>query len=211
MKGLSNGKSLLLAGSSAGAGGVLVNLDRVADLISSTGSKIEVRGLMDSGWFLDNQPFDFASSPQSSHHKPYNSEDSLDSENIDSEDKETDEQEDASKFQFNSQSSASSSSSSSTCTSAINCSPIESIKQGMKLWNGQVPADCRAKYPKEPWRCYFGYRLYPTLKTPLFVFQWVFDEAQMIADNVGAPVSKAQWNYIHQLGQELRNSLANVS
>uniref|UniRef100_T1K8V6 Notum n=1 Tax=Tetranychus urticae TaxID=32264 RepID=T1K8V6_TETUR len=143
-KGLSDGKSLLLAGSSAGAGGVLVNLDRVADFISSTGSKIEVRGLMDSG-----------------------------------------------------------------C--AINCSPIDSIKQGMKLWNGKVPESCRLKYPKEPWRCYFGYRLYPTLKTPLFVFQWIFDEAQMIADNVGAPVTKAQWNYIYQMGQELRNTLSNVS
>ncbi|XP_053209032.1 palmitoleoyl-protein carboxylesterase notum1-like isoform X2 [Panonychus citri] len=216
MKGLSDGKTLLLAGSSAGAGGVLVNLDRVADLISSTGSKIEVRGLMDSGWFLDNQPFDFKSSP-SSFQNNYNNEDPLDLDNMD-EDKEIDDQDNLKKFTFKSQyssspssSSSSSSSPSSTCTSAINCSPIESIKLGMKLWNGQVPDNCRSRFPKDPWRCYFGYRLYPTLKTPLFVFQWIYDEAQMIADNVGAPITKAQWNYIHQMGQELRNSLSNVS
>jgi hypothetical protein len=30
------------------------------------------------------------------------------------------------------------------------------------------------------------------------VFQWQFDEAQMTVDNVGAPVTPAQWNYIHR-------------
>ncbi|XP_015784529.1 palmitoleoyl-protein carboxylesterase notum1' [Tetranychus urticae] len=215
-KGLSDGKSLLLAGSSAGAGGVLVNLDRVADFISSTGSKIEVRGLMDSGWFLDNQPFDYSGSYSNSND---NIEDNFDEEKDDSFNEDKFDQKSFTSYGSLSppssptslSSSSSSPSSPSTCTSAINCSPIDSIKQGMKLWNGKVPESCRLKYPKEPWRCYFGYRLYPTLKTPLFVFQWIFDEAQMIADNVGAPVTKAQWNYIYQMGQELRNTLSNVS
>ena len=46
---------------------------------------------------------------------------------------------------------------------------------------------------------------------PVFVFQWLFDEAQMTADNVGAPVSKPQWDYIHRMGNELRQSLENVT
>lgn len=60
-KGLYNAKSLLFSGSSAGAVGVLINLDRVADLLRSLGSTVSVRGIADSGWFLDNEPFDFNS------------------------------------------------------------------------------------------------------------------------------------------------------
>lgn len=33
----------------------------------------------------------------------------------------------------------------------------------------------------------------------------------MDADNVGAPVTKQQWDYIHKMGEELRKSLANVT
>ena len=47
---------LYLAGSSAGATGVLVNVDSVSRMLSKVG--ILVRGIVDSGWFLDNQPFD---------------------------------------------------------------------------------------------------------------------------------------------------------
>lgn len=79
------------------------------------------------------------------------------------------------------------------------------------MWNGQVPTACRSEYPNEPWRCYFGYRIYPTLKTPVFIVQWIFDEAQMTIDNVGNPVSRAHWNYIHTLGLDLKKSLENVT
>ena len=48
-------KELYLAGSSAGATGVLVNVDLVAKIVAKVG--ILVRGIVDSGWFLDNQPF----------------------------------------------------------------------------------------------------------------------------------------------------------
>lgn len=43
------------------------------------------------------------------------------------------------------------------------------------------------------------------------MFQWLFDEAQMDADNVGAPVTKQQWDYIHKMGDALRKSFTNVS
>ncbi|KAG0728894.1 Palmitoleoyl-protein carboxylesterase NOTUM [Chionoecetes opilio] len=46
---------------------------------------------------------------------------------------------------------------------------------------------------------------------PLFVFQWVFDEAQMTVDNVGKPTSKQQWDYIHGTGERLRRTFQNVT
>lgn len=45
---------VLLAGSSAGAAGVMINLDRVARMIADSGSQADVRGLADSGWILEN-------------------------------------------------------------------------------------------------------------------------------------------------------------
>lgn len=45
---------VLLAGSSAGAAGVMINLDRVSKMIHDSGSKADVRGLADSGWILEN-------------------------------------------------------------------------------------------------------------------------------------------------------------
>ncbi|RWS28763.1 palmitoleoyl-protein carboxylesterase NOTUM-like protein [Leptotrombidium deliense] len=176
-RGLYDAHSLLIAGSSAGAGGVLVNLDRVADLLVAMGSKVEVRGLSDSGWFLDNEPFDFHTALGKS----------------------------SSTFAVPSKRAAK------PCIDTYNCSPVETVKQGIKLWNGQVPSACKSRHEAEPWKCYFGYRIYETLRTPLFVVQWLFDEAQMTADNVGTPISKAQWNYIHRMGQELRKTLENVT
>ena len=40
----------------------------------------------------------------------------------------------------------------------------------------------------------------------MFVFQWQFDEAQMTVNNVGAPVTPAQWNYIHHQGNSIRET-----
>ncbi|KAL1131741.1 hypothetical protein AAG570_011354, partial [Ranatra chinensis] len=151
--GLHNATSLLLAGSSAGGAGVMLNLEKVKDLLKLH-PNILVRGVSDSGWFLDRPPF-------SSH--------------------------------------------SDSITS------VDAVKRGLPLWEGQIPKNCRTKYHFEPWRCYFGYRLYPTISAPLFVFQWLFDEAQMTADNVGAPVTKQQWDYIHKMGDSLRNTFVNVS
>ncbi|KAG8225569.1 hypothetical protein J437_LFUL002086 [Ladona fulva] len=141
-------------------------MDRVADCLAELGhANIEVRGLADSGWFLDNTPY----------------------------------------------SSGSSTSSSAFASSWLVTSPAQAVKKGVELWKGKVPERCHRDYPNEAWRCYFGYRVYPTLKAPLFVFQWLFDEAQMTADNVGAPVTKEQWDYIHQTGDNLRKTFENVT
>ncbi|CAL7945889.1 unnamed protein product [Xylocopa violacea] len=152
--GLENASSLLLAGSSAGGTGVMLNLDHVHNMVRHTlGLRhIAIRGVSDSGWFLDRAPY-----------------------------------------------------------SPNGLSPVDAVHKGMELWKARMPHNCVAKHPDEPWRCYFGYRLYPTLTAPLFVFQWLFDEAQMSADNVGAPVTKQQWDYIHKMGDSLRQTFENVT
>jgi len=45
----------------------------------------------------------------------------------------------------------------------------------------------------------------------VFVVQYLFDEAQIAADNVGAPIHRDQWRYIHDLGLDMMNTLSNVS
>uniref|UniRef100_A0AAG5DAF6 Palmitoleoyl-protein carboxylesterase NOTUM n=1 Tax=Anopheles atroparvus TaxID=41427 RepID=A0AAG5DAF6_ANOAO len=151
--GHSQGADLLMTGSSAGGLGVMLNLDKVRTFLQTErGLKVSVRGVSDSGWFLDREPY---------------------------------------------------------TPGAVAAS--EAVRQGWKMWDGALPQACVAEHSKEPWRCYFGHRLYNTLKSPLFVFQWLFDEAQMRADSVGAPVTQQQWNYIHAMGGALRESLNNVS
>ncbi|XP_043924156.1 palmitoleoyl-protein carboxylesterase NOTUM [Protopterus annectens] len=162
-KGLDSAKVLLLAGSSAGGTGVLLNMDRVADQLQAMGLQgIQVRGLSDSGWFLDNKQY-----------------------------RRTD------------------------CIDSITCAPTEAIKRGIRYWNGIVPKGCRQQYKEgEEWNCFFGYKIYPTLRCPVFIVQWLFDEAQLTADNVhlsGQPVQEGQWTYIQNLGRELRSTLKDVS
>ncbi|XP_064098722.1 LOW QUALITY PROTEIN: palmitoleoyl-protein carboxylesterase NOTUM-like [Macrobrachium nipponense] len=156
---LTHGHKLILAGSSAGGVGAMVNVDRVSQQLLDQGIEAEVRAVSDSGWFLDNEPF-----------APLE------------------------------------------CLNAHSCPPaLEAIRRGQKLWQGRIPTSCLQEYPQHPWYCYFGYRAYPTMKSPLFVFQWVFDEAQMTADNVGKPISKEQWDYIHGIGERLRKTFENVT
>ncbi|XP_023965428.2 palmitoleoyl-protein carboxylesterase notum2-like isoform X3 [Chrysemys picta bellii] len=53
-KGIKQAKVVLLAGESAGGTGVLLNLERVAALLEELEAEaVQVRGLVDSGWFLD--------------------------------------------------------------------------------------------------------------------------------------------------------------
>nr|XP_033815841.1 palmitoleoyl-protein carboxylesterase NOTUM isoform X2 [Geotrypetes seraphini] len=162
-KGLDMAKVLLLAGSSAGGTGVLLNVDRVAKQLENMGfPAIQVRGLSDSGWFLDNKQY-----------------------------RRTD------------------------CLDTITCAPTEAIRKGIRYWNGIVPERCKQQFEQgEEWNCFFGYKIYPTLQCPVFVVQWLFDEAQLTVDNVyltGQPVQEGQWLYIQNLGQELRSTLKHVA
>ncbi|XP_055338255.1 carboxylesterase notum2-like [Paramacrobiotus metropolitanus] len=157
-RGLLKARKVLLAGSSAGATGVMLNVDRIAEQLRDEGCKAEVRGLMDSGWFLESEPF----------------------RTVD-------------------------------CVDPRRCSPIESVKKGIKLWNGDIPDRCRKLYRHEPWKCYFGFKLYPVIQTPLFVFQWLYDEAQLMAANVFVPRTKAHGTYVQTLRQTMVDSLNNIS
>lgn len=174
-------KFVLLAGSSAGAAGVMINLDRVARNIAESGSKADVRGLADSGWILENDYLEHIAAGKGAANK-------------------------APKQQTQQQSLP--------CTDAANCSPMESIRGAFKLWNSRVPTACTDRFPNEPWRCFFGYRLYPTLQTPLFVVQYQYDEFQIHVDGM---TRGRVWNeherlqYIRSLSDAIRYTLNNVS
>ena len=50
-------QTLLLRWRSAGGTGVLVNLDRLSRRLSVLGPGVKLRGIADSGWFIDNVPY----------------------------------------------------------------------------------------------------------------------------------------------------------
>ena len=126
---------------SAGGTGVLLKVDRVAELLEGLGhTGIQVRGLSDSGWFLDNKQYQC-----------------------------------------------------SDCVDTVSCSPTETIKRGIKYeitvknskvimvlivfaakllinsslryWGGVMPERCRETHEGEEWNCFFGYRVFPSIKS----------------------------------------------
>uniref|UniRef100_A0A3Q3IIB0 Notum, palmitoleoyl-protein carboxylesterase n=1 Tax=Monopterus albus TaxID=43700 RepID=A0A3Q3IIB0_MONAL len=161
-KGIKQAKVVMLSGTSAGGTGVLLNIERVASQLVQLGAEAQVRGLVDSGWFLESKQ---QTSPN--------------------------------------------------CPETVSCSPEDAIKIGLRLWNGVVPDRCRQLYKKgEEWQCFFGHKLYSTLTSPLFVVQWLFDEEQLRVENIymgGQSLSEEQWQYIRNLGTELKNSLRDVT
>lgn len=107
--GRTEGAELLLVGSSAGGLGVMLNLDAINNyLVHELKFNVTVRGVSDSGWFLDREPYE-----------PFTS-------------------------------------------TAVGST--EAVRKGYNLWQGLIPQECALQHPTEPWRCYFGYRLYPSLK-----------------------------------------------
>ncbi|GAU93431.1 hypothetical protein RvY_05373 [Ramazzottius varieornatus] len=157
-KGLRKGKRLLLAGSSAGATGVLLNVDTVGHWLRMHGSKIKVRGLVDSGWFLDAAPY-----------------------------------------------------SKTDCMDPRRCSPAATLRKGIKLWNSELPGRCMSSHRHEPWNCFYGSNIYSTLQSPVFIFQWLYDEAQLMASNAFVPRTKAQGLYVQSIRTKLIRDLQNVS
>ncbi|XP_055367666.1 carboxylesterase notum2 [Betta splendens] len=160
-KGIKQAKVVMLSGTSAGGTGVLLNIDRVAAQLEQLGAEAQVRGLVDSGWFLESKQ---QRSPN--------------------------------------------------CPETVSCSPEDAIKIGLKLWSGVVPDRCRQLYKRgEEWQCFFGHKLYSTLTSPVFVVQWLFDEEQLRVENIymgGQSLSEEQWQYIQNLGGEIKGSLRDV-
>lgn len=81
------------------------------------------------------------------------------------------------------------------------------------MWNSRVPKECVDRYPGEPWRCFFGHRLYPSLQTPLFVVQYQYDEFQVHIDGMTGRAQNEyeKMQYIRTLSDKIRLTLANVS
>ncbi|XP_069503236.1 palmitoleoyl-protein carboxylesterase notum2-like [Ambystoma mexicanum] len=162
-KGIKQSKVVMLAGTSAGGIGVLLNVDRVAKALEHMDADgVQVRGVVDSGWFLDL--------------KPQNP---------------------------------------SACVDFLSCSPIDAIKKGQRLWHGLLPDKCRLQFKKnEEWQCFMGYKLHSSLKAPIFVVQWLFDQEQLTLENIRLAVNSVtekQWSDILNLGRETKNSLHDIS
>ena len=128
---LGAGQEMYLAGSSAGGTGVLVNLDQVADLVRQLGGHMRVRGIVDSGWFLDNDPY------------------------VERSEKETQQLSNASKAAAGSNSATSASS---------------TLRRGVEMWRAALPEGCQKEYPGQEWKCFYGFRIYPTLKSKFYPF-----------------------------------------
>ncbi|CAG5122952.1 unnamed protein product, partial [Candidula unifasciata] len=162
-KGLRQSSSVILAGSSAGGTGVLINLDRISDMIRAVNSNTQVLGVVDAGWFLDNEPFKA---------KP--------------------------------------------CRDSFSCSPMAGIQRGARVWEPRLPADCTAQYSTEIWRCFFGHRVYPSVKAPVFIIQNMYDAAQIQVNNVfdealQTQLTSEQWRYLLNLGEQMKGTLHNLS
>ncbi|XP_030067933.1 palmitoleoyl-protein carboxylesterase notum2-like [Microcaecilia unicolor] len=162
-KGIKQAKVVMLAGTSAGGTGVLLNIDRVAALLEELEAEaVQVRGLVDSGWFLDVKPSRQAD-----------------------------------------------------CVDATSCTPTDAIKKGLRLWNAILPEKCKQQFKKgDEWHCFFGHKLYSSLRSPLFVVQWLFDEEQLRIENIQLGIQtlmENQWNHIRNLGREMKNSLRDVA
>ncbi|ESO02011.1 hypothetical protein HELRODRAFT_65459 [Helobdella robusta] len=161
---------------SAGGTGVLLNIDSVARMIRNTmrrlkiktnpqltnykkltSDRVVVKGIADSGWFIENDQTSF-----------------------------------------------------SKCTDSLFCSPVEVIIKAIRYWNTVIPLPCRYRYINNPWKCFFGHHIYPTLLTEVFVVQNLFDEAQIIMNNVGVQSVYDQQNQMRNLGVKIKSSLSSV-
>jgi len=69
----------------------------------------------------------------------------------------------------------------------LKCSVKENLVMGSAAWRPAVDADCahaKASTPDTLWQCMMGHYLAPYLSTPLFVFEWQFDLAQLYHDGI---------------------------
>lgn len=218
-------QSILFAGESAGAAGVLLNLDKIRDFIrnkfairhelqqliaAANSDQLSVnqasqifapkpmpivRGLADSGWFVDNELHEFDSQQQQQMRT--STENNNNNNNNNNQDYLAPEWD---------------------CEQQM-CSPRQTIRQAMAFWRGQVPQACSQRYSNEPWLCYFAYRTYQSLETPLFVVQWLYDDYQLMSDKLipANLMSQSQesndlyWQNIRKVGQQVRRSLENVT
>ena len=46
---------------------------------------------------------------------------------------------------------------------------------------------------------------------PVFIFQWLYDEAQITVGMASPPINLEHWNYMQKTGRDMRASLRNAS
>lgn len=140
---------------SAGGTGVLLNVDRVAEQLEELGyPAIQVRGLADSGWFLDN--------------KQYRRTDCIDTV--------TCAPTEAIRRGIRCQTLGCGLGWPAPVLSAWGGGGVGGSRWGRgrgspdpqhvpRYWNGVVPERCRHQFKDgEEWNCFFGYKVYPTLR-----------------------------------------------
>ena len=65
------------------------------------------------------------------------------------------------------------------------CSVKENLVRGVAAWNSSVDTDCDSdKGADEQWQCMMGHYVEPYLTTPIFVFEWGYDLAQLYHDGI---------------------------
>lgn len=81
------------------------------------------------------------------------------------------------------------------------------------MWKSRVPQACAEIHSEEPWRCFFGYRIHQTLRSPLFVVQFQYDEFQIYMDGLSSIASNEmdRLRYVRYLPNQIIATLTNVS
>ncbi|OON22916.1 hypothetical protein X801_01183, partial [Opisthorchis viverrini] len=101
----------------------------------------------------------------------------------------------------------------SACSNIFECPAEEGIHRGMRYWKAHIPKSCRQNQPREErWKCFLAPFMYRYIKTPVYIVQSLFDEAQMQMSKVplltGGTYGK--WTYIQKLGKQVAQSLQNI-
>ena len=122
--------TFVLSGSSAGGVSIYSNIA----LVSESLPLARTLAIVDSGWFLDSDPFVKQ-----------------------------------------------------RCTTAMECTEQGIFRRGAKYWEADPDPACAAHFAAgERWRCYLGEYVAPFIRTPMFIFQWKFDLAQLHHDGITA-------------------------
>jgi hypothetical protein len=72
------------------------------------------------------------------------------------------------------------------CTDyGLNCSVKTNLVNGLAAWIPAVDTGCaQAKAASDRWQCLMGKYVEPYISTPLFVFEWAYDLAQLYHDGI---------------------------
>ncbi len=95
------------------------------------------------------------------------------------------------------------------CTPLAGCTEQDGISRGVPYWNAQLNERCvAAKSWDRRFECLMGPTVLPFIRTRVFVFQYLFDAAQLGHDGIGDPTGNSkQMQYAVQSANNLTQSL----